>query len=192
LEAQETSDPHLPTAPADTQHPGFIVVDVAYGQDGTVQACRVVRSNAPFALEASTVNYIRKHWKCTVLAGVTAIYPIDFENAAAPKYWNADMAPPPDLFPIGHQTQKMMLRITFGGDGWANAVKVTSPSGDPGVDDQTALWIRVHWHNAAYANRTVDAPFEFVQAPPPPPPPRPQVIKPVPQEPVAIPAIRAE
>jgi hypothetical protein len=168
---------------------GTIRVAITFGSDGTVSDCHVVRSNAPFALEASTVDYVRKHWIWPAFAGSTEVVSLDFDSAPTPKYWEGEMAAPPDLYPEDGQTHNVTLRLTFGADGWVSSYAVTSPSGIDAGDQQTALWIKAHWHHDAYANRVIDAPFEFK-------PPAPKVVKPVapapPPEPVAIPAIRAQ
>lgn len=61
--------------------------------------------------------------------------------------------------------------------------EATQISGIQLADDQTGAWIGAHWHHLAYAYQVVDVPLEFVRPPTPPP---------LPAEPVAIPAERAE
>jgi hypothetical protein len=182
------------TSGADGSHrQGRILVSVTFSPDGAVAACKVVRSNAPFALEANTVDHIRKHWNCPFLGGVTEVIPIVFEESPKPGYWDADMTPPPDLFPSDDQTHSVTLRLTFGHDGWVSDVSIITPSGSDSVDQQTAIWIKAHWHHDAYANQVIDAPFEFKPAPPRTVPKPAQPAKAVaPSEPAPIPAIRAQ
>jgi hypothetical protein len=195
VDAQEPIPSDQPSVNVDDQHPGFIIVEVTFDAKGAVKTCRILRSNAPFALESSTIDYIRAHWQSPFFADATATLPIVFEATSSATYWDEDMTPPPNLFPYGDQLQNLTLRVSFGSDGWVSGVKVLQPSTNQLVDRETAIWVKVHWHHAAYANQTLDAPFKF-QPPPPAPAPAPPVAKAKPPapppEPVAIPAIRAE
>jgi hypothetical protein len=178
----------------DAEQVGAIVVAVSYDRKGKAQKCRLLRSNAPFRLEMSTIEEIQKHWKCPLFAGGTVVWPIVFDSTSVSVKWNADLETPPLFFPYGDKKYSLKLRLTFGSDGWVKRVQIIQPSGVDLADENTAAWIQIHWHHAAYANQVVDAPFEFSRSLPPPPPPVPP--KPAetapPQEPVAIPAIRAE
>ena len=200
--AQNIPDSSSAGPAIDAPHPGVIVVEITYDEKGDVQACQLVRSNAPYQLEKATQNYIRKNWKFSSLGSGTALLPVIFDQVPDTKYWDEDLASPPNLFPYTDRQENMALRVRFGASGWVDDVKILHPSGNQLVDRQTALWIRVHWHHLAYANKTVDVPFEFVRPPPPPPPPPaaavvpPVVKKPVvprpPPEPAPIPAVRAQ
>jgi hypothetical protein len=191
--AQEPSDTPSSNEPGDQGPRGMIVVEVTFGRDGKAQDCRVVRSNAPFGLESTTVAQIRKHWGGSFFAGSTAVLPIVFTNAPASNYWNEETASPPDFFPYDNNVYNLTLRVTFGNDGWANEVKVTKPSGISLVDQQTAGWIKAHWYHEAYANKSIEVPFVFkrVQPAAPHPAPKPKA-PPPPAEPIAIPAERAQ
>jgi len=192
---QPTVDSSGTGAPAEGRQRGTMVVAVAFGRDGKVRACRLLRSNAPFQLEASTLDHIRKHWNCPFFAGDTEVLPIVFDDTSKSEDWDGDLTPPPLFFPNDDKKYYLKLRVTFGGDGWAKKVQVIQPSGIELSDQQTAEWIRIHWHHDAYANQVVDAPFEFSRSlpPPRPSPPVPPPANPAqPQEPVAIPAIRVQ
>jgi hypothetical protein len=173
---------------------GKVIVQVKYGLDGKVEFCRIIRSNAPLELEVSTVAYIQKYWRNRLFAGNTQILPITYETPASRSaYWNGDMVPPPNLVHLGEAERDLKLRLTFGSDGWVKDVQVIQSSGSDSIDDQTAIWVKVHWHHKAYANQVIDAPFRFV-------PPSPEVVVPKPKPPlppppaapIPIPAIRAE
>jgi hypothetical protein len=138
-----------------------IIVEVNYGQKGEVRACRVVRSNAPMALESSTLDQIRRHWGGAFFANSTEIAPIIFEDAPAASYWVGDMAPPPNFFADHGREHEITARVTFGPDGWVTACAVILPSGVELADKEIVAWIKVHWHSAAHANKVVDAPFVF-------------------------------
>jgi hypothetical protein len=192
-EAQLASGEVRASKAHDLPQEGRILVSVTFNPEGTVAGCKIVRSNAPFALEANTVDHIRKHWNCPFLGGVTEVIPIVFAESPKPTYWDADLTPPPNLFPADDQTHNVTFRLTFGSDGWVSNVSVATPSGSDSVDQETAIWIKAHWHRDAYANQVIDAPFEFKPAPPPPPPKPAKSVQPAPPpEPVPIPAIRAQ
>ncbi len=175
----------------------MVLTQIQFGPDGSVKQCRIVRSNAPYALEASTTDFIENHWKNSFFAGETRYIPITFDQL--PSYvphWNDDMVPPPDPLASTDPERALKLRLTFGTDGWVKKVEVVDPSGQDSLDMQTELWVQVHWHHDAYANQVIDAPFKF-EPPAPPPTPAPPVVvkkaKPVaPDEPVAIPAERVQ
>jgi len=174
---------------------GAILAEVKFAQDGSVRQCRVVRSNAPYALEASTTDFIESHWKIPLFAGETRFMPIAFDQLPSySKQWNEDMAPPQDPLAAGEPERNLKLRLTFGTDGWIEKVEYVDSSGLSSLDEQTALWVKVHWHHDAYANQVIDAPFQFEPPALPPTPPPPVIYqKPAPPpEPVAIPAIRVE
>ncbi len=172
---------------------GRIVLAITFDPSGKVAECRLVRSNAPVELEASTVDYVRTHWNFPLFGGMKVTLPIVFEEGAGPTHWNGDFPLPPNPFPYDSQKYTMKLRLTFNKEGWVSHVEATQTSGIQLADDETGAWIQAHWHHVAYANRTVDVPLEFVR-PPVPPPPAPHVVpKPAPPpEPVAIPAMRVE
>jgi hypothetical protein len=153
-------------------------VELNYGQDGKVQACRIVRSNAPFSLEASTIDFIRKHWQCAVLAGKTLVLPIVYDEPAVSSYLNRGTVPPPDPFPANAPEHDMRLRVSFDGDGWVKDASVTETTGDDLADKETAMWVKVHWHRQSYANRVFDIPFVFRPASVPPPQPTSPVLAP--------------
>jgi hypothetical protein len=173
--------------------PGKIVLAVTYDRSGKVSDCRLVRSNAPVDLEASTVEYIRTKWTNPFFAGMEVTLPIVFEGQPGAAHWNGDFPLPPNFFPYDNQKYAMKLRLTFDKEGWVTHVEAAQTSGIQLVDDQTGAWIQAHWHHAAYANRVVEVPLEFSRPPPPPPPAPPPVPKPKPPpEPVAIPAMRVQ
>ena len=156
-----------------------------------MRQCLVVRSNAPYSLEISTTNYIEGHWNMPLFAGQTRFVPIAFDQLpSGSKHWNEDMVPPLDPLTVGDPERRLKLHLTFGADGWVSGIKVVDSSGLPSLDEQTGVWVKVHWHHDAYANQSVDAPFKFE----PPPTPPPVVVAPAlpPPEPVGIPAIRAQ
>ncbi len=170
---------------------GFILVEVTFAQDGKVSSGRVVRSNAPFSLEASTIDFVRNHWKNEYFAGTTQVFPITFSQLpSGDSHWNGDMPPPVDPLTVGDPQRDVKLRLSFGADGWVQHVEVADPSGVDSIDQQTAVWVRVHWHHPAFAGQTLDVPFEF--KPPAPPKPIVQHTKPpVPEEDApAPPAVR--
>jgi len=167
---------------------GFILAEVTFGKDGKVWACHVVRSNAPFSLEASTITYVREHWKNDYFAGTTQVLPITFsEPPASCPHWNPDMPPPVNQLSVGDPKCDVKVRVKFGPDGWVQDTQITEPSGVDAIDRQAAIWVKVHWHHAAFANRTVDVPFEF--KPPVAPVVHPKK-QPVVEEPAAPPAVR--
>jgi hypothetical protein len=170
---------------------GVMLVVVKFAADGHAEHCRVVRSNAPFALEASTVDYIENHWKNPFFAGDTVDFPITFEQL--PSYvapWNP--------LTVGDPSRNLKLHLTFGPDGWVKAIQIVQPSGIDSLDQQTGMWVKVHWHHDAYANQEIDAPFQFNPPPAPPPPPPAPPVKPHPANPApatedtAIPAERVQ
>jgi hypothetical protein len=200
MPAQEVASPPLPVEPYNKNDKGVIVVEVRFGQDGKAAACRVLRSNAPYPLEVNTVDAIKSEWNDEWLAGQTVDFPITFDEL--PWYatkWDENLVPPPNQLPPGDPGRKLKLRITFGADGWVDHVKVLEPSGIELVDQEAELWVKVHWHNDAFANRTLDVPFDF-KAPIPPkptvakaPPPAPKPVAPAaPAESAAPPAVRVE
>jgi hypothetical protein len=198
LVAQQPADPGTSSPESVRNVRGSIVVAITFGADGKVAGCQLLRSDAPYRLEASTIDHIRKHWKMPLFAGTTILLPIVYADPPTPDYWIDDLAPPPDLFPYDDKTYTMKIRLTFGNDGWVRNAQILQKSGTDLVDAQTAAWIKVHWHHSAYANQVVDAPFQFNRAAPPapappPPPPIPQPVAPAaPPEPVPIPAIRVQ
>jgi hypothetical protein len=178
---------------------GVVLAQIKFEQDGSVKQCRVVRSIAPYALEAATAEFIEGHWKNELFAGETRFIPITFDQL--PSYsteWNGDMVTPLDPLAVGDPERKLKLRLTFGTDGWIKKVVIVESSGLDSLDQQTEAWVQVHWHHDGYANQVIDAPFRF-EAPVPPPAPVP-VAPPVvhqkapapPAEPVAIPAMRVQ
>jgi hypothetical protein len=198
LGAQQPADPGTSATGAVRNVRGAIVVAVTFDADGKVAGCQLLRSDAPYPLEASTIDHIRKHWKVPLFAGDTIVLPIVYPNPPTPDYWIEDMANPPDLFPFDDKTYTMKLRLTFGNDGWVRDAQVQQKSGIDLADAQTAAWVKVHWHHSAYANQVLDAPFQFsrLASPAPAPPPPPPVLQPAkpaaPPEPVPIPAIRVQ
>jgi hypothetical protein len=176
-------------------HVGVVIVEVQFAKDGSAKQCRVIRSNAPFPLEASTVDFIEKRWKLPLFAGEARVVPIIFQEL--PSYlpqWNSEMAIPPNPLAVGDPERNLKLRLTFGADGWVKSVDTVAPSGLDSLDQDTAAWVKVHWHHEAYANQVVEAPFDFKPpvASPPPPPVVKHHVSPPPAEPVPIPAIRAQ
>jgi hypothetical protein len=175
---------------------GVVILAVQFAADGSVKDCRVVRSNVPYPLEAAVIDYARRKWMNDFLAGETIYFPITFDEV--PWYatgWNQGLVPPPDLLSMGDPPRKLKLRITFGADGWVRATKIIESSGVDLVDHETAIWVRVHWHDDAYAGQTVDTPFEFRPPQPAPvvtPSAKPATPPPVPAEPPAPPAVRVE
>jgi hypothetical protein len=138
------------------------VAEVNFGKDGSVASSRVVRSNVPYPLEASTIDYIRRKWMNPYFAGQTAFFPVEFDELPwYVKHWDDPLMPPPNFLAPGDPERKLKLRIVFGQDGWAQRVEVKQPSGADDVDRGTAIWVKVHWHNVAYAGQTMDAPFDF-------------------------------
>ncbi len=80
-------------------------------------------------------------------------------------------------------------------------MKVVQPSGIELVDRETSIWVRVHWHNDAFAGQTLDTPFIFKSPPakkasasaPVKPKPKPAAPKPaIPSEPEVTPAVRVQ
>ena len=174
-----------------TKSTGFILVEVKFAEDGKVWSGRVVRSNAPFSLEASTIDFVKNHWRNEFFAGTTQILPITFSQLpSSSTHWNDDMPPPVDPLAVGDLKRKAKLRVNFGSDGWVQHVEVADPSGVDTIDRQTAIWVKVHWHHTAFAGQTIDVPFEF--NPPAPPKPIVQHKRPQPaeEEATAPPAVR--
>jgi hypothetical protein len=174
---------------------GVVLIQVRFDHAGKVDECHIVRSTAPWPLEVSTVEFVKKNWNNSFFADQTATLPITYDTPALGKsYWNGDMVPPLNLLSVGDTERDLKLRVTFGSDGWVKDAQVAQSSGSDAIDTQTAMWVKVHWHHAAYANRVMDAPFKFQ-------PPAPKVsIKhepehvapPAPPEPIAPPAVRVE
>ena len=202
LVAQEVAPPPLPVAPYEKNEKGLIVVQVIFGADGKVASCRVARSNVPFPLEAATVDAIKREWDDDWLAGETVNFPITFDTLPwYATHWDDNLVPPPNLLPLGDPGRTLKLRITFGADGWVEHVKIVQPSGIELIDRQTAIWVRVHWHNNAFAGQTLDTPFVFqpplgskpakAKTPAAKASPKPTVPA-EPAEPVAPPAVRVE
>lgn len=171
---------------------GQVWVELNYAQDGKLQGCRIVRSNIPFDLEASTIDFIRKHWQCALFAGETVVMPIVYDEPATATFVNNGMVPPPDPFPSTDPEHDMRLRVSFGSDGWVKDVTVTEPTGDDLADKETAMWVKVHWHRQSYANQVLDVPFVFRPAPVP----SPTTPASAPSEPASaetpVPAVRVE
>jgi hypothetical protein len=199
--AQQVAPPELPVAPYKKNDKGIIVARVTFAADGTVKDCRVVRSNAPYPLEAATVDQIKRKWINDWFAGQTIDFPITFDEM--PWYvthWNDGLVPPPNTLPPGDPGRKLKLRITFDADGWVEQVKIAQASGIEVVDIVTANWVKAHWHNDAFAGQTLDAPFVFKTPPGPkpvtakaPPRPKPKPAEPAwPTEPIAPPAVRVQ
>ena len=186
-------EPASTKAGGDLEERGKIVLAIAYDRSGKVAECRLVRSNAPVELEASTVDYVRTHWNCPLFAGMKVTLPIVFEAGYGQMHWNGDFPLPPNPFPYDGHKYAMKLRLTFNNEGWVSHVQAEQTSGIQLADDETGAWIQAHWHHVAYANQNVDVPLEFAR-PPIPAPTVPHVApKPKPPpEPVAIPAIRVQ
>jgi len=186
------------SAPTANARKGLLVVDVKFAADGTVAACRIVRSNVPYVLESSTVDYVRRKWVNAFFAGEAVQLPITFDEL--PWYvtsWQDGLTPPPNFLPAGDPGRKLKLRVTFGPDGWVKRVEVKEPSGLDTVDRDTAVWVKVHWHGAAYQGQMLDAPFIFKTPSLPKPvvakaPPKPKAKAVTPEEPAAVPAVRVE
>jgi hypothetical protein len=185
----------LPVEPYKANDKGILVAEVQFDAQGKVAACRVVRSNVPYPLEASTVDYIRRKWVNEAFAGAVAYFPLTFDQLPwYAKAWDNGLVPPPNLLSPGDPDRNLKLRVTFGPAGWVQRITIQEASGIQLVDQQTAIWVKVHWHSDAYAGQTVDVPFEFKSpASPRPvvvktPPPKP---KPAPEE-EAPPAVRVQ
>ncbi|HEX4138894.1 MAG TPA: hypothetical protein VHY09_00985 [Candidatus Methylacidiphilales bacterium] len=193
--AQETSVPGVPDM--DTGK-GVLTIDVKFAADGTVSACRIARSNVPYALEVSTVDYIRRKWVNGYFAGETVRFPVTFDELPwYAKQWGKGLVPPPNFLPADDPGRKLKLRVTFGPDGWVRHVQVMEPSGLDDVDRETAFWVNVHWHDPAYQGQTLDAPFIFKTPAVPKPavakaPPKPEPKPAAPEEPAAPPAVRVQ
>jgi hypothetical protein len=177
---------------------GLLVVDVKFAADGTVAACRIVHSNVPYVLESSTLDYVRRKWVNAYFANETVRLPITFDELPwYAKQWGDGLTPPPNFLPADDQGRKLKLRVTFGPDGWVQRVEVKEPSGLDAVDRDTAVWVKVHWHDATYQGQMLDAPFIFKTPVVPKPavakaPPKPKVKSVAPEEPAAAPAVRVE
>ena len=193
--AQQAEPASLPVDAYTKNDKGLIVAQVQFAADGKVAACRIVRSNAPYPLEAATVDYIRRKWVNETFAGDTVNFPITFDELPwDAKSWNDGLVPPPNWLSPGDPGRKVRLDVTFGKDGWVQEVHVAQPSGIELVDQQTGLWVKVHWHSDKYAGTKVDVPFEFKSPPAPKPvvvktPPKPE---PAPEEEAAPPAVRVQ
>jgi hypothetical protein len=192
--AQETAP--SPAADANAGK-GLLMVEVKFAADGSVAACRIMRSNVPYVLEASTIDYVRRKWVNAFFAHETVLLPITFDELPwYAKSWMDGLTPPPNFLPSGDPGRKLKLRVTFGPNGWIKRVEVKEPSGLDDVDRDTAVWVKVHWHDAAYQGQTLDAPFVFKT----PLVPKPAVAKTpkakakpaAPEEPTAAPAVRVE
>ena len=176
---------------------GLVMVEVKFAADGTVAACRIMRSNVPYVLESSTIDYVRRKWVNAFFANETVLLPITFDELPwYAKGWMEGLMPPPNFLPAGDPGRKLKLRVTFGPNGWVQRVEVKERSGLDTVDRDTAVWVKVHWHDVAYQGQTLDAPFVFKT----PVMPKPVVTKtpkvnPKPaatEEPTAAPAVRVE
>jgi hypothetical protein len=162
---QDTSA--APAASTDTpeqQGPGRVSVKITFGDSGEVKDCQVVRSNAPYSLEVSTIDYIKDNWIWTFCADKTVVVPVVFDDSTKSVHWNGDLDTPPDFLPVGETQRDVKLRLTFGDDGWIKETKVIQSSGIELMDQELSLWIRVHWHHDAYAGQVIDAPFQFSRA----------------------------
>ena len=192
--AQETAPSVAPDANAGK---GQLVVEVKFAADGTVTACRIMRSNVPYVLESSTIDYVRSKWVNAFFANETVLLPITFaELPWYAKSWMDGLMAPPNFLPPGDPGRKLKLRVTFGPNGWVKRVEVKEPSGLDAVDRDTAVWVKVHWHDAAYQGQMLDAPFIF-KTPSAPKPAVANATKPkakaaAPGEPAAAPAVRVE
>lgn len=156
--------PAPPLEPAPVQHRRrTIIVSVTYGADGRVRDCKVMRSNATRLLEVSTLEHIRKHWGGAFFADSVEVVPIQFDETTTTE-WTGDMATPPNVFPDDNHAHEMTIRVSFDREGWVASTKVMLSSGIQIADEETAAWVRVHWHSDAYAGKAVDAPFIFQSA----------------------------
>jgi TonB family protein len=200
VSAQMTLKAASGTTPSDLEESvagqGRIVLTLTFDGAGKVTDCRLVRSNAPVELEASTVEYVRSHWNSPIFAGTRVTVPIVFEGNAGSIRWNGDFPLPPNPFPFDTQKHAMKLRLKFNDHGWVSHVQAEQTSGIQLADDQTGAWIQAHWHHAAFANKEVVVPLEFVRSLPPPRrassmPAAPHPHKPAPES-VAIPAMKVE
>lgn len=198
--AQSTPAPPSAVEPSRPSAKGFILLEMTFAADGKVAACHVVRSNAPFGLEASTVEYIKRRWVHEWLAGQTTIFPITFDELPSyATHWIEGLEPPPNFLPTGDPGRTLKLRVTFDANGWVEGEQLIDSTGIKLVDQQTAYWVKVHWHDAALAGKTVDVPLELQPpiAPKAPvakavPPPKPKPEPAPPAEPAAPPAVRVE
>ena len=197
--AQELAPPPAPAQTDKKNDRGMVVAEVKFAEDGTVATCRIVRSNLPYPLEAGTVDYIRRKWVNKYFAGDTVRFPLTFDELPwYAKHWDDGIVAPPNFLPPGDPGRKLKLRVTFGPDGWAQKVEVEQTSALDAVDRQTAIWVKVHWHNEAFAGQTLDAPFIFKTPVGTNPAvakttkPRPKAAAPTEQEPAAVPAVRVE
>jgi len=199
LAAQVMEQSPLPVAPYEKNEKGLIVVQVKFAADGKVASCGIVRSNAPFPLEASTVDEIKREWTADWLAGQTVNFPVTFDTL--PWYvthWDEGLVPPLDRLPAGDPGRTLKLQVTFGPDGWVQKEHVVQSSGIQLIDRDTEIWVKVHWHNTAFAGQTLNTPFVFK----PQGGPKPSVAKApatkaapkpaAPAEPAAPPAVRVE
>jgi hypothetical protein len=160
--AQDAGSSPLPVQEYARNDKGLLVAEVKFSGDGSVSSCRVVRSNVPYPLEASTVDYIRRKWNNPFFAGQTVYFPVEFDGLPwYVKHWDDPLIPPPNFLAPGDPERKLKLRIVFGKDGWAQHVEVEQSSDDDRLDHGAAIWVKVHWHNDAYAGKTIDAPFIF-------------------------------
>ena len=162
MRAQEMAPPPMPME-AHKQNPqGLILVEVKFDAEGKVDACHIEHSNAPLSLEASTITYVKREWNSEEMAGRTVDFRITFDELPwYATHWDEALVPPPNLLPAGDPGRRVKLRVTFGADGWVEQVQVMLPSGLDRLDRQTGAWVKVHWHNIAYAGQTFDTPIEF-------------------------------
>jgi outer membrane biosynthesis protein TonB len=144
---------------------GTQVVEVTFGADGTVTSCHVVRSTCGLKDDASIVAFIKANWKKPDAAGQTKLFPIVYKASAQEPVRHVDLPPPPDTLSARDPERKMMVRLTFGKDGWVDCVDLVQSSGSDALDRQTEIWIKVHWHSNAQAGKMVNVPFDF--KPPP-------------------------
>jgi hypothetical protein len=163
LPAQEIPRASLPSGMYRANDKGIIMVEVAYGLDGKVENARIVRSNVPFSLESSVIDTIRKQWQVPLFAGAAMTFPIYFDTPpAAAGAWNEDTPPPRDLLPPGDAGRTLKVQVYFGDDGWVVNERIVEPSGIQLLDTETEIWIKVHWHHAAFANGNRIFPIEFL------------------------------
>ncbi len=155
-------DAPLPVEPYKKNDKGVIYIQVHFDKEGKVDESRIVRSNVPYPLEASTADYVKRKWVIEDLAGGTFTFPIVFDQLPwYAKQWNQGLITPPNLLPPGDPGRTLKLQITFDADGWISRVAIGQSTGLEDVDRNTAIWVKVHWHSDKYAGQTVDTPFEF-------------------------------
>lgn len=161
--AQSFLNQEITPAPLAAPTVGKMIVSVIFGPDGKVRACEILRSNAPHAVEATTLDYIRGSWGGPFFADSTETVQLIFNGTPQPDAWESEMANPPNLFPFDGKIYNLTLRISFGEDGWITDCKVLKPSGVEVADAETVAWLKAHWHAGAYVNKVVDAPFIFTR-----------------------------